>query len=231
VGSTIRPGAQESSVCIGPFDRSAEARTIFTNRTDVTQFRSWAWLPDGSAVVVQRGTAQGPRLFVAPVERAPDATEDLVPLFATDSDCKQPAISFDGSLVAYVSTESGGPEVYVRAFEKGTIGPPIRASRAGGIKPIWSGDNKTLYFSTPGHGTALMVHVTKTPALAVSALEPSPLSQNRLESLDVLEYIAVPGAVHPFLAVQRGADERPAERFDVIFNFFDVLNEKAPRLH
>ncbi len=76
-----------------------------------------------------------------------------------------------------------------------------------------------------------MVRVTKTPAFAVSPPEPSSLSQDRIESLDVLEYIGVPGAIHPFLAVQRGADERPVDRFDIIFNFFDMLNEKAPHLH
>jgi Tol biopolymer transport system component len=63
-----------------------------------------------------------------------------------------PASSFngrfspDGMSLAYVSEESGRPEVYVKALSGG---PPRRVSRVGGILPRWRGDGRELFFIQP----------------------------------------------------------------------------------
>jgi Tol biopolymer transport system component len=52
----------------------------------------------------------------------------------------------DGRRIAYVSEESGGPEVYVAPLEGG---PARRISRAGGLLPRWRGDGSELFFVQP----------------------------------------------------------------------------------
>jgi Tol biopolymer transport system component len=53
----------------------------------------------------------------------------------------------DGTQIAYVSEESGGPEVFVAALDGGR--PPRRLSRAGGVLPRFRGDGRELFFFQP----------------------------------------------------------------------------------
>ena len=50
----------------------------------------------------------------------------------------------DGRWIAYVSAETGRLEVYVRPFPAGT--PAVQVSHNGGGHPLWSPDQKELYF-------------------------------------------------------------------------------------
>jgi serine/threonine-protein kinase len=54
------------------------------------------------------------------------------------------AISPDGERVAYVSDESGTPEVYVRAFPSAER--PVRLSDGGGGHPVWAPDSRAVYY-------------------------------------------------------------------------------------
>ena len=53
----------------------------------------------------------------------------------------------DGHYVAYMSDESGRPEIYVRSFPDG--GGRVQISTNGGTRPIWSRDGTSLYFREP----------------------------------------------------------------------------------
>src|SRR5262245_53086343 len=66
--------------------------------------------------------------------------------------------STDGRWVAYLSNESGQPEIYVRPFVEPTsaagakatsIGGQWQVSTAGGIAPRWRYDGKELYYIGP----------------------------------------------------------------------------------
>ena len=57
-----------------------------------------------------------------------------------------PAISPDGRWLAYVSTESGSDEVYVRPFP-GT-GPAMQVSEGGGVEPLWAPGGHRLFYRT-----------------------------------------------------------------------------------
>ena len=67
------------------------------------------------------------------------------------------AFSPDGRWVAYLSTESGRPEIYVRPFvppgargtAAGAAGGQWQVSTAGGIMPVWRPDGKELYYLNP----------------------------------------------------------------------------------
>ena len=84
-------------------------------------------------------------------------------------------ISPDGHHVAYMSDESGRPEIYVRSFPDG--GSRIQISADGGTRPVWSRDGKTLYFRSAERDAAIgapgtrMASVTlaRDPMLRVAA--------------------------------------------------------------
>ena len=69
----------------------------------------------------------------------------------------------DGRWVAYVSTQTGTAEVWVRPFPG--PGVPWRVSSGGGHEPTWSDDGKEIFFT---NGTKMM-------AARVTALDPSPV--------------------------------------------------------
>ena len=67
------------------------------------------------------------------------------PLLASRFDESEVALSPDGRTLAYVSDESGRPEVYVRPFpdiERAKL--PVSAM--GGVSPVWSRDGRELFF-------------------------------------------------------------------------------------
>ena len=67
----------------------------------------------------------------------------------------------DGGLVAYSSSESGRPEVYVQSYPAG--GGRQVVSTAGGMAPAWSPDGSRLYYSF--EGVMWQVEVTRSPSL------------------------------------------------------------------
>ena len=54
----------------------------------------------------------------------------------------------DGDLMAYVSDESGRPDVYVEPWPQS--GDRVRVSFAGGTRPEWAADGRTLFFLRDG---------------------------------------------------------------------------------
>jgi Tol biopolymer transport system component len=71
-----------------------------------------------------------------------------VPVRTTSFAEYQPAISPDGSLLAYGSVESGGFEIFAQTFPG--PGGKWRISTSGGLDPHWRGDGRELYYVGPG---------------------------------------------------------------------------------
>jgi Tol biopolymer transport system component len=71
-----------------------------------------------------------------------------IPVCATSFPEYQPALSPDGSLLAYGSAESGGYEIFVQAFPG--AGGKWRVSNSGGFEPRWRADGRELYYLGPG---------------------------------------------------------------------------------
>jgi serine/threonine-protein kinase len=55
-----------------------------------------------------------------------------------------PSVSPNGHLLAYISSESGGNEVYVQSIPG--PGPRVMVSVNGGTEPRWSADSRTIYY-------------------------------------------------------------------------------------
>jgi Tol biopolymer transport system component len=80
--------------------------------------------------------------------------------------------------VAYVSDETGQPEIFVQDFPSGAA--KFQVSIAGGTEPRWRRDGRELYFlAADGRIMALDVEITPTFRLGV----PKPLFQTRLNML------------------------------------------------
>jgi serine/threonine-protein kinase len=84
---------------------------------------------------------------------------------------EQPAISADKRWVAFVSTQSGRDEVYVRPTGPGD---QVQVSVSGGIEPVWGRDSTELFYrSTEKAGSPVLMRaaVTTTPKFAVLSQE------------------------------------------------------------
>ena len=95
------------------------------------------------------------KTLVYRVDRPPPALRDImaiqiggakrpVAILATEFDELTPRVSPDGTWMAYLSTESGRDEVYVRSFPNG--GGRTLVSTDGGREPLWSRDGKLIFY-------------------------------------------------------------------------------------
>jgi serine/threonine-protein kinase len=73
------------------------------------------------------------------------------PYVATPADEMNPRFSPDGKWVAFLSTESGRAEVYVRSFPDPTA--RVQVSAEGAQEIVWSADGRTIYYRS---GSALL---------------------------------------------------------------------------
>ena len=111
----------------------------------------WSFAPDDRRIafaVMDSATAFD--LWTAPLDKAGDTIRagNPTPILRSRFYEVYPAISPDGRWLAYVSDESGSPEVYVRSLAdssvKVSIGP-------GGRVPRWSRSGQRLFFTTVDH--------------------------------------------------------------------------------
>ena len=77
----------------------------------------------------------------------------------------------DGRWIAYVSAESGRLEVYVRPFPAGT--PAVQVSFNGGGHPLWSPDQKELYFDS--NGRMFAASISTAPAFTAATPRELPI--------------------------------------------------------
>jgi Tol biopolymer transport system component len=102
----------------------------------------WDWSRDGKHLLLQVEDAQGRRTgFVSvPVDGGPPVAlledEPTVVMFAR--------FSPEGDRVAFVSTASGAPEVYVVSIADRRR---ARVSADGGLNPMWGRDGRQLFFA------------------------------------------------------------------------------------
>jgi len=124
--------------------------------------------PDGS-IVFRTGTNTGGGTDADIFRLGPPP--DTVARALVDSDFLdwQPALSPDGRWLAYVSTESGSSQVYVRPFPD-TQARRWQVSVDGGTEPVWARDGTELFFR--GTDQYMAVSVETRPSFAVGGRTP-----------------------------------------------------------
>ncbi|MGD8320993.1 MAG: protein kinase [Gemmatimonadota bacterium] len=124
-------------------DGSGSPRAIFRTERPIGDFD--VSRTDGLlAVTLGEGTGGSTDIVVVD----PAADGDPVPLVESRFDEGGVSISRDGRWIAYVSTESGRREVYVRAFPDGSRRSAI--SNKGAASPQWSPKGDELFYVSAG---------------------------------------------------------------------------------
>jgi len=116
-----------------------EARSLASDPD--AQLRVTDWAPDGT-ILVDRMTGDDVDLHILPY-----GDDELRPWLATDFLERGASASPDGDFAAYVSEDSGRPEVWLRSFPDGESA--WRVSVGGGDWPAWRSDGAELYYVGP----------------------------------------------------------------------------------
>jgi serine/threonine-protein kinase len=137
-----------------PADPSAPERRVTTKPANQIVH---AWTPDGRGVIYSE---LGPTGQISVWSAAVQAEEPPKLLLRDLTAPVVAAPSPNGKWLAYTSTESEVPEVFVARFDAdGRIAAGARAqiSLGGGTEPVWSADGGTLYYRTSGRMMAVTV--------------------------------------------------------------------------
>jgi Tol biopolymer transport system component len=136
-------------------DASGEKRTVACPKSPCAPSD---WSPDGRFLVL---TVGGTDVWTMPVGSEGQAQPLLTESF-TERDAR---VSPDGRWLAYVSDETGRPEVSVRSL----TGPARRfvVSSGGGDQPVWRRDGAELFFAGP-EGRLFAVSVRPSPNAGLS---------------------------------------------------------------
>lgn len=140
-----------------------------------------------------------------------------VRLTTTTASEDEPQFSADARWIAYMSPESGNPEIYVQPFPG--PGERTRVSTSGGVQPKWKRDGRELYYLRPD-GMLMAVDVKYTPAIEPGL--PRPLFQTRLGPSLVTDQYAMTADGQRFLVLTPTADASDAP-ITVVFNWTAAL--------
>lgn len=131
-----------------------------------------------------------------------------------------PRLSSDGRYLAYVSTESGRSEVYIRTFPDGNS--TVRAvSSNGGRRPRWRADGRELYY-VEGGTTLVAVSVTGDRGKGIVLGRPLEL----FSSEDLRDVGFVPSADgRKFLTLAPVEESLPVPTIHVVENWYQEFRD------
>jgi serine/threonine-protein kinase len=113
------------------------------------------------------------------------------------------ALAPNGKWLAYVSSESGREEVYVRSFPG--LGAAVQVSEKGGNEPVWARDGRRLFYRT---GSALMdATISDASGFAVTARD-SLFRDTFVGGMPHANYAVLPDARH-FVMFGTGSEAGP----------------------
>ena len=195
-----------------PADGSSDAEALLVGDYP-TYAKSWS--SDGRFLSYQeQHPTTGFDIRVIPLDgdRAP---ESFVATPATETHLR---FSPNGRWVAYMSTESGRAEVYVRPFPG--PGGAIPISTDGGTLPMWSADGGALFYR---NGDTMMV-VTVDTGVSFSAGTPEVLFDGAYNNINNDYDVSRDGR---FLMV-RPDPNATADRLQAVLNWVEELKVRVP---
>ena len=120
---------------------SADGPTERLTTADALQLAG-SWSPDGETLaLMEQHPTTGRDVWLMRRSGERTAVANSV------ADESAPRFSPDGRWLAYVSNESGPPQVYVRAVNGS---PPRKLSASSGSEPVWRPDSGAVYFRSDG---------------------------------------------------------------------------------
>ncbi len=121
------------------------------------------WSPDGKRLAFQ--LSAGDTVPRSEIWLYSFAERRAVRAFDAPADVSTPRWSPDGQWLAYLSDETGEPQVYLRRVDG--RGVAVQVSSAGGEVPRWRGDGRELYYRAPD-GPIMSVSVSLGDRAVVS---------------------------------------------------------------
>jgi Tol biopolymer transport system component len=175
------------------------------------------WSPDGQSLLYLRiagATAQDVWVFSA-------ADKKRRPFLRSAANEWAATFSPDGHWVAYVSDESGRPEIYVRPFSG--PGSKSQVSIDGGTAPVWSRDGREMFFAKGDTLFAAPVQFTPTfSSGAPKRLLSGPFSFDAY----TVNYDVTPDG-QQFLVPRSPLDAAPRQ-LELVLNWFEEVKRLAP---
>ncbi len=177
------------------------------------------WSRDGNFIVMNRGVGQGNiDLWVFSIQ-----DQEATPFVATPFRESDGRFSPDGNWMAYVSDESGQPEIYVQPFPG--PGGKLRVSTSGGSMPNWSHDGRELFFIAPDDGL-MKSGIKRRPELDFEIPQVLFVTQIKHLFSDFNQYDVSPDGQR-FL-INTLLEEEDATSITLVLNWFEELKRLVP---
>ena len=203
----------------GRADGTGPVEKLLTSEA-VGHFKPYGWSPDAMNMVFDYGPP--PTLDIGLLEM--EGEESWRPLLQTEANEAAPALSPDGTWIAYVSDQTGQPEIYVQRFPD--LGDRRLISYGGGTAPLWSPDGRELFYRNGDQMMAVRIdrEPTFTPGRPVVVFEGQYQAMFGAISRD---YDLSPDGQR-FLMIRADDENAPAPQINIVLNFFEELKERVP---
>jgi serine/threonine-protein kinase len=177
-----------------------------------------SWSPDGKRLLFSElGLNRQSSISVLSLDGERKATSVVQSRFRDE----QAVFSPDGRRFAYVSDESGRPEVYVQEFP-GPAGK-LQVSSQGGVDPVWARQGGELFYRS---GVKMMVVDTvASDVFHVSA--PRTLFEGKYNSTGFLRNHDVSADGQRFLMVKSGGASPPVTHFNAVLNWVEDVKRRS----
>ncbi|HKA00638.1 MAG TPA: hypothetical protein VKE70_29200, partial [Candidatus Solibacter sp.] len=184
---------------------------------------------DGNRLIFAvQAAGSGADLWTIPIGVAPAGTFKAgppEPFLKTSFNEQDAEFSPDGHWIAYTSSETGRPEVYVRPFP----GPGGRwqISNGGGNFPVWSQNGQDLFYTSADR---LMVTSYRADRASFTAERPRVWAENFVNTSNYYRRFDIASDGRGFIQLRPSIDARDKSASDATFllNFFDEVRRRAP---
>jgi eukaryotic-like serine/threonine-protein kinase len=184
---------------------------------------SWAPGANGLALLQQGDPT---RVWVLPMQ----ADAKPMPFLESRFSLSYPEFSPDGQLMAYVSNESGSPEVYVQPYPG--PGERVRVSTNGGGEPLWSPNGRELFYRASTSDRQQVFSAAVTSASPFRTDTPRLLFENKTFEYDntvpIRSWNVSPDGQRFLLLRFAPSTDKPLTSMQVVLNWTEELRRRAP---
>ncbi|HTS56963.1 MAG TPA: hypothetical protein VMH03_05405, partial [Terriglobales bacterium] len=186
---------------------------------DLSNRAPFDWSPDGKSLLFGTGDfASSGQIWILPLA----AAGKPVPLVQGNFVAANARFSPDGHWVAYNSSESGRPEVYVMPFGSGS--GKWQVSGAGGVLPVWRHDGKELFYWSLDNTLVSVPIQLKNDAVEVGAPHPLFRLRNPQGNLGLTSPYDVSGDGQSFIVIETA--EQASKPISLVTNWTAELKQK-----
>ncbi|MBP1633544.1 MAG: serine/threonine protein kinase [Acidobacteria bacterium] len=221
--SRVDPGSASGNIYWRVADGSARSERL-THGALTQNPRSFT--PDGKLLLYHQGIDPSSGFDVWGLPLNPIGTPH--PILKESYHEYAPSLSPDGRWLAYVSEESGRPEIYVRPFP--ALNASWKISSDGGLAPVWARDGTELFFQQGPIGalTTSLWSVRISTSAGFRAEAPRLLFRGPYQNAERYgqSYDVAPDG-RRFLMVKVEPPPPPGE-IQLVLNWFEELKAKVP---